>query len=128
MCLCVQLYAKVAHLLASPVKMTHLWTGSCFLRTCVCVFVCTAVCEGGTSVSVSCQDDSSLDRQLCVCVCVCVCECEDGTSVIVSCRDNSSLDRQLFVMLCMCIFPFKTCYMKCVRVYYTCICNVICRY
>ena len=79
MCLCVQLYAKVAHLLASPVKMTHLWTGSC------------------------------------VCVCVCVCECEDGTSVIVSCRDNSSLDRQLFVMLCMCIFPFKTCYMKCVR-------------
>ena len=36
-----------------------------------------AVREDGTSVSVSCQDDSSLDRQLllhCVCVCVlCVC-------------------------------------------------------
>ena len=69
--------------------------------------VCTAVREDGTSVSVSCQDDSSLDRQLfvtCVCVFVCTAVCDDGTSVSISCQDDSSLDRQLFVTyVCVCV-------------------------
>ena len=44
MCVCIATAVREDGTSVSvPVKMTHLWAGSCLLRTCTCIYMCVVV-------------------------------------------------------------------------------------